>query len=212
MTPRPEDVQALLGRTVHELAERVVALEAGIRTHRDQRGDDRCWLDDVALYALLADTPPAAGSPRPPMPPREKFLANCSRYYDARCRDAGWPSYQELEADLADEEQLRDRLTSLLKRTAIALKGPEPPLVMWDWSDIPEKVGQLVEALRQTTNHLAAGIRETGGSAGPDPQPPEPADEWSEAAIVHVVANRALLPPTSLPVVDPPDAELGGEG
>ncbi len=29
--------------------------EAGIRAHRDARGDDRCWRDDVALYQLLPE-------------------------------------------------------------------------------------------------------------------------------------------------------------
>lgn len=30
-------------------------LRAGIRAHRDARGDDRCWLDDVTLYQLLPE-------------------------------------------------------------------------------------------------------------------------------------------------------------
>lgn len=36
-------------------------LLVAIRNHRDQRGDDRCWLDDEALYAALPEgyTPPA---------------------------------------------------------------------------------------------------------------------------------------------------------
>lgn len=28
-------------------------LESAIRKHRDQRGDDRCWLDDEELYKTL---------------------------------------------------------------------------------------------------------------------------------------------------------------
>ena len=30
-------------------------LEQGVRTHRDQRGDDRCWMDDENLYKLLPE-------------------------------------------------------------------------------------------------------------------------------------------------------------
>lgn len=41
-------------------------------------------------------------------------------------------------ADIDEADHLRERLTDLLRRTAIALKGPEPPLVMHDWSDLPE--------------------------------------------------------------------------
>jgi len=30
-------------------------LRDAIKKHRDQRGDDRCWLDDRELYAVLGD-------------------------------------------------------------------------------------------------------------------------------------------------------------
>jgi hypothetical protein len=30
-------------------------LRAGVREHRDARGDDRCWRDDDTLYALLPE-------------------------------------------------------------------------------------------------------------------------------------------------------------
>jgi hypothetical protein len=42
----------------------VERLRAGIREHRDARGDDRCWRDDVTLYQLLPEgfTPPAHDS------------------------------------------------------------------------------------------------------------------------------------------------------
>lgn len=44
-----------------KLERRVQELEAAIRSHRDQRGDDRCWLDDEKLYKVLPEgyTPPA---------------------------------------------------------------------------------------------------------------------------------------------------------
>ncbi len=37
------------------------ALQAAIRRHRDERGDDRCWQDDETLYGVLPEgfTPPA---------------------------------------------------------------------------------------------------------------------------------------------------------
>lgn len=43
----------------HELLAEAKRLRDGIRAHRDQRGDDRCWLDDEKLYALLPDGVPA---------------------------------------------------------------------------------------------------------------------------------------------------------
>lgn len=74
-----------------ESESRVAQLETAIKRHRDQRVDDRCWMDDLELYKLVGGT--ADNS----LPAKEKFLANCARFYEARCKDANWISYQELE-------------------------------------------------------------------------------------------------------------------
>lgn len=63
-------------------AKRLAAVEDAIRMHRDQRGHDRCWLDDEALYAVLPEgfnTPSVLN-----LPPREDFLKGCETYYDRR--------------------------------------------------------------------------------------------------------------------------------
>lgn len=61
------------------------ALVAAIRKHRDQRGDDRCWLDDAELYRVLG------GEPFEPkdcaLPDPEKMLANCQRFIASRHPD-----------------------------------------------------------------------------------------------------------------------------
>lgn len=36
-------------------AQRIAQLERAIRLHRDERGDDRCWLDDEVLYSILPE-------------------------------------------------------------------------------------------------------------------------------------------------------------
>jgi hypothetical protein len=100
MNGEQEDI--LPDRAAMTPAARVGELEAAIRKHRDARGDDRCWLDDLDLYAVLGD----AVEPSNAEPPRDTFLANCQRFYDARCRDAAWPGYQELEQRVADLLQL----------------------------------------------------------------------------------------------------------
>jgi hypothetical protein len=43
-----------------EWKDKTRAYEAAIRKHRDQRGDDRCWMDDEELYKALPEgyTPP----------------------------------------------------------------------------------------------------------------------------------------------------------
>lgn len=52
-------------------------LLAGIRKHRDQRGDDRCWQDDEELYKLLPEgyTPPARDT-KVELENCQKFIAN----------------------------------------------------------------------------------------------------------------------------------------
>lgn len=65
-----------------ELAARVEKIEAAIRKHRDQRGDDRCHLDDADLYAVLPEGPPDPALLA--LPPRDVFLANCARFHACR--------------------------------------------------------------------------------------------------------------------------------
>lgn len=59
-------------------------LLAAIRKHRDQRGDDRCWLDDEELYSNLPEghnkTDMALHSPC-------EMLANCVRFVASRQPD-----------------------------------------------------------------------------------------------------------------------------
>lgn len=67
-----------LGR--EELRAEIIKLRAEIRYHRDQRGHDRCWLDDVKLYRALPETTEAEF----PLPERSEFLTNCARYWETR--------------------------------------------------------------------------------------------------------------------------------
>lgn len=38
-----------------QVKQRLIQLRKAIRKHRDQCGDDRCWLDDEELYAMLPE-------------------------------------------------------------------------------------------------------------------------------------------------------------
>lgn len=75
-------------------------LYAAIRKHRDERGDDRCWMDDERLYQVLPEgyTPPE----------RDCYveLINCIQFQ--RCRRNPATEYvspqrriEELEAEVA---------------------------------------------------------------------------------------------------------------
>lgn len=76
-----EDIKNM---SVSQLQEEIMKLRKGIRTHRDQKGDENCWLDDqMYLYGLL---PEKIGA-NPELPDKELMMLNCSRYYD--CRKSG---------------------------------------------------------------------------------------------------------------------------
>jgi hypothetical protein len=113
-------------------------LIAAIKRHRDERGDDRCQIDDNSLYAE-AGLEPADFT----MPPRDKFLADCARFYDNRCTATNRPSYSELEtavatlsAELEHAQAAESRLADLGERTGalvskVAQAAASEELVKW---------------------------------------------------------------------------------
>lgn len=66
---------------IHDAADIGSLLLAAVRKHRDQKGDDRCWLDDRELYAVLpegvADADLRLHNPA-------EMLRNCQRYIASR--------------------------------------------------------------------------------------------------------------------------------
>ena len=54
---------------------------------------------------------------------------------------------EALRADLTENEALRERMADILRRTAVALRGPEPPLTRWSWHDLPERAGAAIAAI-----------------------------------------------------------------
>lgn len=79
-------------------------LAAAIRAHRDQRGDDRCWLDDESLYAALPEghTPPARDA--------KVEIDNCIRYISTRRRPG--TVYVSPQRRIEELEAERDRLAA----------------------------------------------------------------------------------------------------
>jgi len=57
-------------------------LRAAIRKHRDQRLDDRCWMDDFELYEALPEGLDNQVDPR--LLPREEMLRNCMKFVNFR--------------------------------------------------------------------------------------------------------------------------------
>ena len=63
--------------SMQELKDEVSKLRQAIITHRDERGHDRCWLDDCRLYQVLGDINPNEMT----LPPKEEFLQQCEKYW-----------------------------------------------------------------------------------------------------------------------------------
>lgn len=55
-------------------------LRVAIRNHRDQRGDDRCFLDDEELYRALGES----GVVDLSLPSKCEFLKSCERFWEQR--------------------------------------------------------------------------------------------------------------------------------
>jgi hypothetical protein len=49
-----------------------------------------------------------------------------------------------LRAEVEELDAIRDTLSDLLTRTAIALRGPEPLLTSWGWRDLPELAAAVI--------------------------------------------------------------------
>jgi hypothetical protein len=74
--------------SLEELKTEAKKLRASIRYHRDQKGDDRCWVDDLRLYETL---PEGAVGHDSTLPTEEVFLENCKRFCRSRQVPVGQP-------------------------------------------------------------------------------------------------------------------------
>lgn len=80
--------QDLSEMTEEQLRDEAKKLRAAIRYHRDQKGDDRCWVDDIRLYEALPEGP---SNYDPTLPPEDVFLENCKRFCRSRQTPVGQP-------------------------------------------------------------------------------------------------------------------------
>ncbi len=77
MTELDTDIQKL---NPENFRKEIIRLRNAIREHRDQVGDDRCWLDDVLLHGFLPDTP----LPDNKLPSWEEMECKCRRFFEDR--------------------------------------------------------------------------------------------------------------------------------
>ena len=83
-------------------------------------------------------------------------------------------TYKDVE--IQELQALSGRLSDLLSRTAVALRGPEPPLTRWRWHDLPERAAAAVAAIdvmQRAAKHAASqGGYQPIGTTGPVQAPP----------------------------------------
>lgn len=91
---------------VCRLVDAYLYLLQAIRLHRDEPGDDRCWLDDEALYSKLPEgyTPPKRDS--------KVELANCEKFI--ACRHSERTEYVSPQRRIEElEEQVKELTADL---------------------------------------------------------------------------------------------------
>ncbi|HZS42931.1 MAG TPA: hypothetical protein VFA52_01800 [Candidatus Paceibacterota bacterium] len=75
----PHDLEKLrkLRLKISDLKLFILERRKVLRNHRDQRLDDRCWLDDYLLFAFLDDSPPTPTR----LPPFHLMMKECGSFY-----------------------------------------------------------------------------------------------------------------------------------
>lgn len=93
-------------RVIVSRSAELATLQAAIRKHRDFRGDDRCWEDDVELYKTLPEGYEAPASDT------AVELSNCQRFIE--CRQNPSTEYvspqREIERLQAERDELRKQV------------------------------------------------------------------------------------------------------
>jgi hypothetical protein len=118
MDPIRDDVDADVGTTTPEQwRELILKTRLDIRWHRDQRGHDRCWLDDVRVYSNL---PEYVNPYERRLPSRREFLGLCESFYERRQSptvsgkpDAGTSGDEDADLESASPDRLRGELLRL---------------------------------------------------------------------------------------------------
>lgn len=84
------------------------------------------------------------------MPPAQEDQLDAAAAEIARLRSESATQSERLDALKAEKDELQalcDKLAGLLSRTAVALRGPEPPLTRWSWHDLPERAQAAIAAI-----------------------------------------------------------------
>lgn len=125
------------------LTEEVQRLHAAIKEHWSQKADDRCIEDDDKLYAAIGLPPPDRH-----VGDKTAMLANCARFIEKRCEGGKWPSYVELEAQIAS-------LTSFFSAAEIEALSEDPDALrsLAEWHSAQETMADAFGAEESMNHH-----------------------------------------------------------
>jgi hypothetical protein len=99
-----------LRKAVNDVVLDLNRTRAAIRDHRDQKSDDRCFIDDLVLYGCL---PEGSADVDFCLPPKCEFLESCARFWEQRQSGA-----DKISAPAMTIRQLEDERAVLLARIA----------------------------------------------------------------------------------------------
>jgi hypothetical protein len=149
-----EDIKNM---TVEELQQETMKLRSGIRTHRDQKGDENCWLDDqMYLYGML---PEKIGAD-PELPSKELMMVNCSRYYECRKQGKLYKPLDKLDKpevkvneNFAKGQSNPEYVTGIFNIVGIEEEWTQPELGKWISSERTkrDKLEEVVQLIKVRT-------------------------------------------------------------
>lgn len=162
-------------KDIARLLEDYRELVKAVKTHRDQRGDNRCFLDDLELYKNLPDTPPDMAEMLK-LPPKQEFLKSCERYWAQRQPDSsqGIPYIQHKTMDQLEHciHQLRMLIGDLhLLKDDIVASNQVPDVKLANLTEAIDKTlkntelmtGPIAFALGDNTNERPNCNKRNGG-------------------------------------------------
>ncbi len=71
----------LVDNMLNSIIETALNIRHAVRTHRDQMGDYRCWVDDLVLYHRVL---PELQAATPELPCRDEFHRRCVLFFESR--------------------------------------------------------------------------------------------------------------------------------
>ena len=100
-----------------------------IRNHRDQKGDDRCWIDDGLLYSKLPEGYEKLATGGQQLCPDE-MLANCKKYIASR-HDPTQP-YVSDRREIDDLREYIGLMLAIIAGLFIRAGFPSPQEILQD--------------------------------------------------------------------------------